>query len=255
MKLIVQRPMHLLSLVLLYQCKFYLYLNFILFTKLFNFFCVGKVSFYVSGNFTNNFPLTFFNIKLIKSAPMSKVIGFLPSNIPRILINRNIVKPAKPTVEEIESKNEEEGDEDFRNGYVFDACLLGFCDDVTRSLVKGLESIDSIEMGKNAALSLAMKEGKLLCNETENLDLKIRGLYNHPTDRVFLFPGAVVEMETDSDSAVIYKEVAHCDGCQELIEGAIMKCTDCFDYDLCLTCYPLLSKKHFQGKHTFVAER
>ena len=63
----------------------------------------------------------------------------------------------------------------------------------------------------------------------------------------------------DSDSESSYsREVARCDGCGKEIkgEGVIMKCQDCFDFDLCRKCYDSrkVAESHFDGKHTFVEE-
>ena len=78
------------------------------------------------------------------SAPMSKVIGYMPANIPRILINRTIVHPKTSTVEKSsDSDDDDDEDRDFRDDYVFDAYLLGYCDDVTRVLAKKLFATDT----------------------------------------------------------------------------------------------------------------
>jgi hypothetical protein len=74
----------------------------------------------------------------LKSAPISKVIEYLPSNIPRILINRAIVHPSTTSGDNADDDNTDENDREFRTKYVFDAYLLGFCDDVTRALAKQL---------------------------------------------------------------------------------------------------------------------
>jgi len=181
--------------------------------------------------------------------PMSKVIGYLSPLIPRILINRNIVTPANPTIEEL--KNKGEGEVDFRNGYVFDACLLGFCDDVTRLIVKAMNN------AKDGEIALPTVEGNILCNSASDESSYLNDLCNHPKDRIFLFPGAVIDNQADSNPLpdIILKEVARCDSCHCHIEDTIMKCTDCFDYDLCVECYPKLSKTHFDGVHKFVTEK
>ena len=59
----------------------------------------------------------------------------------------------------------------------------------------------------------------------------------------------------DESSEMMLKEVVHCDGCHRVIEGLVMKCTDCFDFDLCEDCYPVVSKDHFSGCHKFVTEK
>ena len=197
-------------------------------------------------------------------APMSKVIQYLSPSIPRILINRNIVKapPQKIADNNGDDDEGEDDEEDTRGGYLFDACLLGFCDDVSRGLAKEMgraeekEDKDCAEEKKEAIKDES--EHKLLCNvqdEYKGPNGTIRGLQNHPTDRIFLFPGAIIQTDgNDSDSDITYKEVARCDGCENEIQGSIMKCSQCFDFDLCATCYPKASRRHFEGKHTFVKE-
>lgn len=186
-------------------------------------------------------------------APMSKVIQYLKPTIPRILINRNMVKAPKHNLGE-----DVEGSEtDFRDGYVFDACLLGFCDDVTRALAKKISSWEPFSEGKSDKRAVSVEqEGKALCNVEDDCtgpNGNINGIHNHETARVVLFPGAVLD-DVDSDSDVTFEEVAHCDACQGQIHGSIMKCVDCFDYDLCLKCFPKTSKKHHNGAHKFARE-
>jgi len=181
------------------------------------------------------------------SAPISKVIGYLPPNIPRVLINRTVVHPAHSTEDD-----SEDGDEkDFRENYVFDAYLLGFCDDVTRALAKQLFAADNEnEVPKEA------EHGKLLATLTDEDDTFSQEDWNSiraPRERVFLFPGAQAA-SGDDHSEPIYREIAHCDGCSERIVGTILKCSSCFDYDLCEKCYPRLSKTHYEGRHQFCEE-
>jgi NAD-dependent SIR2 family protein deacetylase len=172
-------------------------------------------------------------------APMSHVIDYLRPNIPRILINRNIVRPPMSNFEE---DSDSDDDEDFRKDYVFDALLLGFCDDVTRALVKEMTGTPNDEKGK--LLSCLEDDDELYdIGEWDSLTL--------PKDRVFLFPGA---SRGDDISEYSYREIAHCDGCAKQITGTVRKCVQCFDYDLCEACYPMLSKKHHKGQHTFSSE-
>jgi hypothetical protein len=180
------------------------------------------------------------------SAPISKVIGYLPPNIPRILINRTIVSPAHT----VDPDSDDEEEKDFRDDYIFDAYLLGFCDDVTRALGKALFSapsdtpVEAIEGKVLAALS----------DEDEQYDAEDWKSTGVPPERVFLFPGAQASSGKDASSDPTFQEVAHCDGCAKRIVGTIRKCVACFDYDLCTKCFPALSKTHYDGKHHFAAE-
>ena len=211
-------------------------------------------------------------------APASKVIQYLSPSIPRFLINRNVVKAANRRFrdttadEEGGGKKSVEEEEDTRDGYVFDACLLGFCDDVSRALVKELNCGAKEKSNKESESSDACcSDGEtphMLCNveeEYRGADGNVHGLHRHPSDRVLLFPGAVISKQGkaggrgDSDSESSYsREVARCDGCEKEIKGGgvIMKCQDCFDFDLCRKCYDSrkVAESHFDGKHTFVEE-
>lgn len=187
-------------------------------------------------------------------APISKAISYFPPDIPRILVNRCIVHPAESAlVANDEISNDEEEEKDFREDYVFDAYLLGFCDDVTRALGKAmfpsktmaLEELDASQEQKSSSTESCS------CNVESGWDWS--GI-NVPNDRVFLFPGAQASAQADDASDITYREVAHCDGCSNRIEGQIRKCMMCFDFDLCSECYPLMSKKHFEGKHRFSVE-
>jgi hypothetical protein len=181
-------------------------------------------------------------------APMSHVIQYLPPSIPRILINRTMVTPPQYSLDADEDDNESHQDddeeEDFRENYTFDSYLLGFCDDVTRAIVKEL----------NHEKPTTKVEGKLLA--TLDKDDKIFYYSDWtsttiPHQRILLFPGAMLAPDDDN---LTYTEVAHCDGCTLEIKGSIRKCVQCFDYDLCRSCYPKLSKVHHNGKHKFRLE-
>jgi len=165
-------------------------------------------------------------------------------------------------------------EEDFRSGYFFDVCLLGFCDTVTGTLAKVMDDIEERgrEEGKggrcgssdgttNASLQMALDEGAVLGDiaHTHNCRAVSNGATDRAVKRTLLFPGAIIEdqnIATNDRSDVSYAEVAHCDGCQNIIRGAIMKCVDCFDFDLCDECYcPAVREKHYRGTHTFVKEQ
>ena len=226
------------------------------------------------------------------SAPISKVIGYLPGNIPRILINRAIVHPPKSNVEASDDNDSDDDEErDFREDYVFDAYLLGYCDDVTRLLAKKLFSTDTrdgegdkpeqsqtfcqlLSTVRERSSNKAELDGAASENgenddadedhivEPEMFKAEDWAFCKVPDERVVLFHGAEPSVgsgygddgEEDANSEVTFREVAQCDGCSKRIEGIIQKCVDCFDYDLCQKCYPKISKTHYNGEHVFAAE-
>lgn len=177
------------------------------------------------------------------SAPISKVIDYLPKNIPRILINRTIVHPPE-SVEDGEDDNESD---DFRKNYVFDAYLLGDCDVVTQALSRDLfNPLEAIHPPPAAAQLLTTLLEASPVAQAEWKSARV------PAERVFVFPGAQAPPSTEPPT---WRERAHCDGCTKPITtGIIQKCAVCFDYDLCPDCYPTLSKTHYNGEHAFAAE-
>ena len=186
---------------------------------------------------------------MIDRAPMSKVLQYLPPSIPRILINRTLVHPPTRRDDDDEEHNENDdgdGDIDFRNEYVFDAYLLGFCDDVTRALAKEMYPSAQKRTEVDGRLLAALKDN----DDAHNL-ADWESINHIPADRVLLFPGATSGFDLIDAT---YNEIAHCDGCAGKILGRIRKCVQCFDFDLCETCYPAISKSHHGGKHTFSIE-
>uniref|UniRef100_A0A7S2LGK9 Protein acetyllysine N-acetyltransferase n=1 Tax=Leptocylindrus danicus TaxID=163516 RepID=A0A7S2LGK9_9STRA len=166
-------------------------------------------------------------------SPMSKVLRYLPPSIPRILINRNEVVLPKMCADEIDSDDEE----DTRDGYIFDASLLGNCDDVVKGIMCALawkieEGLESTTLAEPCGSDTGLTE---------------------VVGRNYFFPGAlVVSLEEDEYE----EEIVHCDGCRKKIAtNVVMKCTQCFDFDLCYECFPKVSKKHYRGRHKFKSEK
>mmetsp|Transcript_20787 Transcript_20787/g.31204 ORF Transcript_20787/g.31204 Transcript_20787/m.31204 type:complete len:476 (+) Transcript_20787:288-1715(+) len=228
-------------------------------------------------------------------APMSKIIEYLSPSIPRILINKKMVVPKHGSYSDGgrgEKGVESDGDDnnttttneknvrgdsrkDHRSGFVFDACLLGLCDEVTKSLTNIMEDPKKNKGKGKSKLkskyrreSLILEQGKefnLLCNLPALQKSLTEGvLFRHPNDRIFVYPGASLNTDNNTDfnddgnetsSELIFKEVVHCDGCHKVIEGVVMKCTDCFDFDLCEDCYSVSVKDHFSGTHTFIIDK
>ena len=160
-------------------------------------------------------------------APMSRVVDYLKSDIPRILVNRNIVRVKKTS-----NKNKEEGD------CLFDACLLGNCDDVLTALTQRMKGTES-----------QIQPPRLVMRDEP-------WLHNQPKESVLLFPGAADVATTclDEPVEVQHKLIVHCDECQNQIVGKIYSCTSCFDYDLCDACYISKRTNHADGKHVFAIE-
>lgn len=188
------------------------------------------------------------------SAPISKVIEFLPPGIPRILINRTVVHPSTRSADSTEE------DKEPRDSYVFDAYLLGFCDDVTRCLAKKLfkddspqASVENNKKRRNAVNPAGRLLSTVLKGEDNEYSAEDWESLTVPPERVLLFPGAQAAYGDGAEEPT-YREIAHCDGCSKRIKGTIQKCVACFDYDLCPKCFPHLSKLHYDGTHTFSAE-
>lgn len=184
-------------------------------------------------------------------APISKVIEYLPPGIPRILINRTIVHPSTRSPDDVAEEPE------FRKNYVFDAYLLGYCDDVTRALAKRLFRDDvattPTQKKRKGNTTTGHLLAKVLKGEEQGYNAEDWNSVTVPAERVLLFPGALSSQADNSDD-ITYREIAHCDGCSKRIRGNIRKCIDCFDYDLCEKCFPEASLSHYEGKHRFTCE-
>ena len=204
-------------------------------------------------------------------APISKVIEYLPKKIPRILINRTIVHPKLSSGNNNHEIERDSEDEDFRKDYVFDAYILGFCDDITRALGK--------QLGLGTLANGAAKKRKTRNKNSKGTKSKLPQLLTQtmeqpsknddedslwakvtvPPERVLLFPGALPTPVTtkkstkkEEDEEKVCFQV-HCDECSVLISTSkpVFNCSQCFDYDLCEACYPKKSKLHYGGRHTF----
>lgn len=199
-------------------------------------------------------------------APISKVIKYLRPSIPRLLINRTVVIPKHTDGEAIVEHGLEEHEKDHRDSYLFDAVMLGFCDEVTKALTFVLTNEKKVETdtkkkrnGKKKPSLLfpfQSQDCEMLCNQTEKVEIVgDKCLLNHPADRVIMFSGAKLEVHADEEES--YHEVVHCDECHKIISSTIYSCTECFDYDLCSRCHKkvMKNKSHCEGKHSFIAEK
>lgn len=155
---------------------------------------------------------------------MSNVVGFLPDNIPRILINRDIVQ--------VKIGSQTNGT-DANNFCLWDVCLLGNCDAVTKAIVEGC----SYHLGR-------------LVTDDNGMCLK-----NQSREGILLFEGATLSAVNGEEGASSQNNnniLVHCDNCgNEIKDNIIYSCNSCFDYDLCGQCYPKIKQKHADGQHEF----
>ena len=162
---------------------------------------------------------------------MSRLVGFLPDDIPRLLINRDVVQVMKSTSQ---SK-----DNDF---CLFDACLLGNCDLVTQAIKNKI-----CNENDNNFLGEGVRQLGRLVNDDDNGTW----LKNQPKETVLIFDGASLSETTNEAAIPAQNVVVHCDHCQNEIKGDIFCCKTCFDFDLCGRCYPIVKSTHADGKHEF----
>jgi len=176
-------------------------------------------------------------------APMSKVVEFMPPNILRVLVNRNIVSAPNSSKKHHDSTGK---------SCLFDACLLGNCDDVVHALKKKMiESEFEVSAGAQYFDKATISQIPFGVIPGESAG---EWLQNQPVESVLLFPGALPYslQEQDNDNLTIH---VHCDECRKEIGGLVYSCETCFDFDLCSDCFPKLSKTHADGKHNFKKDR
>lgn len=166
---------------------------------------------------------------------MSKLVCFLPDNIPRILINRDIVQVMKNCPEK-------------RSAILFDACLLGNCDAVTQAIKNKLYNTC---IGSGGFI-----EGRLVADDDINNGLWLK---NQPRESILLFEGALLSAAKEKDESthppLHTSIVVHCNNCEhEIKDNIIFCCKTCFDYDLCSNCYSTIKLIHADGKHEFAVE-
>jgi hypothetical protein len=184
---------------------------------------------------------------------MSKVINYISPSIPRVLINRTYVKPPASKLRDDPSDSESENEVDFREDHIFDAYLLGDCDSVTQALAQDLRWPISMPKKTNAKTRRVDAVAKPLPLRESSCDKEETN--KEIVNRTFVFQGAILEKHDNGESDVEVHDVVHCDGCQQEIVGTIMKCDVCFDFDVCVRCFPKMTKRHFKGSHPFSKER
>jgi len=202
-------------------------------------------------------------------APISNILSYFPKHIPKILINKTMVQPRS------------HGSDD---EILFDACLLGDCDDIVLQLVKRIHTFlqkqtriqsqavrlsskplpfISSFLSSSSALTTKSHEQEPICYKSlsthEKASKKIN-LYNHPEENIILFSGydinsrdidKVTSKNSEKWCNSPLQESVYCDVCHRFIDGTIMTCNTCFDYDVCSSCFPSNSKSHFNGQHGF----
>ena len=188
---------------------------------------------------------------------MNQVLDYLPSNIPRILINRNYIHP--PSVPESSSVNG--SDAHAARVLPFDAYLLGNCDAVTKVLASELGWINLPKPSTNennfvdSSLSTKLGDNPLYRRATSRSSAAESTIPENLRNAcTFIFSGAVFDKISNSTNDGGVSVTIHCDGCNANIGSCSMKCEQCFDFDLCQDCYPIVSQKHFSGRHKFVSK-
>lgn len=177
---------------------------------------------------------------------MSKVVHYLRSDIPRILINRTIVQIPKV------SNNEDDG------CLLFHTCLLGDCDVIVEALSHRMQSRHcSGNEGKGITTTL----GGVNHDSQHCFIQRGDGAWGHvqPKESILLFEGAelvninntVALVVPSTTTTTLSQTIAHCNECQDEIQGQIYNCKTCFDYDLCSVCYTNPQVIHANGKHEF----
>ncbi len=165
----------------------------------------------------------------LQVAPVSRILSYLPPHVPQVLINRDHVLPLAH----------------LSDG--FDLKLLGNCDDIVDYICHSLQwGLGSDGGGHNANHHPACTP----IHEPPNIyHFALEGKKNHPQCSEFLVPSI------PGDHVV--EEVVNCDVCNVEIGGrgtmddplsTIYSCTECFDYDLCSTCFARGYNEHVKGK-------
>jgi hypothetical protein len=177
---------------------------------------------------------------------MSKVVHYLRSDIPRILINRTIVQIPKV------SNNEDDG------CLLFHTCLLGDCDVIVEALSHRMQSHHG--SGSNEGKGITTTLGGVNYDSQNCFIQRNDEAWGHvqPKESILLFQGAEFVNNTVAlvvpPPATPSKSIAYCDECQNEIQGQIYYCKTCFDYDLCSICYSNPRVIHADGKHEFAIE-
>jgi len=172
---------------------------------------------------------------------MSKVVHYLRSDIPRILINRTIVQIPKV------SNDEDDG------CLLFHTCLLGDCDVIVEALSHRMQSRHG---SGNEVKGITTTLGGVNHDSQHRLNQRDDEARGHvqPKESILLFQGAEIVNKEVHPTTTLSKTIAHCDECQHEIQGQIYNCKTCFDYDLCSVCYSNPRVIHANGKHAFAIE-
>ena len=161
----------------------------------------------------------------LQVAPISKVMGWLPHNVPQILINKDVVHPPRATTDG------------------FDVSLIGEADAVTAYLSAAMKVGGGASAGDGGAAAT-----------TRGPDAVVnRGAVWAPdasagtaAGRQFVDAAASLLQKDAADEVNL--ELVTCDGCASVIvgKGEVWTCRACFGFDLCATC----RENGGAGRHT-----
>ncbi len=171
----------------------------------------------------------------LQVAPVSRILSYLPPNIPQVLINRDLVLPPAH----------------LSDG--FDLKLLGKCDDIVDYICHSLKWDLEWDLGGGDGQHNTNR--RPVCTPIHELPniyhFLLEEKKNQPLHSEF-----VAAALPEHHHAVV--EVVNCDVCNAEIGGIgwskddplsiIYSCIECFDYDLCFSCYSLGCNEHVKSK-------
>ncbi len=171
----------------------------------------------------------------LKVVPVSRILSYLSPSIPQVLINRDVVLPPAH----------------LSDG--FDLKLLGNCDDIVEYVCRSLkwDLAWGLGSGSGGQHNTYRRPICVPVHEPPNTyHFLLEGEKNQPSRT-----GLVAAASPEHHHAVV--EVVTCDGCNAEIGGIrskdgprsiIFSCMECFDYDLCFSCYSMGSNEHIKSK-------
>ncbi|CAM9244254.1 unnamed protein product, partial [Choristocarpus tenellus] len=207
----------------------------------------------------------------LKVAPVSRILHYMPRDVPQVLINRELVHPLKS----------------MSDG--FDLHLLGDCDTVVNHICDRLgwklpggdtacSRVGAGEGGRKMEGVKGKGKGKQrVRGQVEGEHRRDNIEEGEPPPPVFIPPNSFVfasgakgaggsfdgnlvaactkekrGKEGEEEEEEEFEEVVTCDACDKVVEGAVYSCRECFGFDLCGQCHSRGRNAHAKEKgHAF----